>query len=361
MLTAVVGVLLGNLLIATLFAPALQKLREILAQFAEIELPYESSWPGAERMTDAQRRRAEQAAARDFNRLFREYTMSFGAFKRVGLVFVAAITVLACVVAWQITASTLMRLALMALFVSVVCSTGLFLQRAIAPTPSQLISIDFLQNNFANLHLSSLFNCSDIHINFGRMLGSRDPLAHFGIFQNLMFLGYRFLMAVSDERCSRVYFVSYGSLNSDITFQHMWTPEIQTFNTPLGDFSLMEAIRVDKVLQLNFWLFIPTPRGWAREKNLHPRILTDPITERMGDETAIRFQSSTCTWDSLDANVDFERTFSAGLSRWKLTRLAVPTANSPQAILKAYQRKIERCRRIQSYDYPKGIEIKDTG
>jgi len=67
MLTAIVGILLGNLLIATLFAPSLQKLREILGKFADIRLPHQSARPGTERMRAEQRHDAQESAASDFN------------------------------------------------------------------------------------------------------------------------------------------------------------------------------------------------------------------------------------------------------------------------------------------------------
>lgn len=136
--------------------------------------------------------------------------------------FVTAIIILACVVAWQMSSNIGIRILWMALFVG-----AIFLQRASAPTPGQLVSIDFLQNNFANLHLSPLFDCSRLHINFGRMLGSDDPLAHFSIYQRFMFLRYKFVMAISDQECSRVYFVAYGQMDTTVNFQQEWTPEIQ--------------------------------------------------------------------------------------------------------------------------------------
>lgn len=357
MLTAIVGILLGNLLIATLFAPAIQNLREILNRFANIQLPARNTLPGAKQMTSEERNNAEETATREFNHLFREYVISFNAFKKVGSIFVSAITVLACVVAWQLSPSIGTRLLWITLFAGAVFGAGLFLQRAIAPSPSQLISIDFLQNNFANLHLSSLFDCSDLHINFGRMLGSRDPLAHFSIFQNLMFLGYKFLMTVSDQACSRLYFVAYGQMGGSVNFQQVWTPEVQTFSIPIGDFSLAEAIRHSESLHLNMWLFIPTPKSWVADKSLHPRILRDEVTERLGNQTGIRLYSNNCGWNSLDDNVDFERRSLLGFSFWKISRLIVPAADSPQAILRMFKSKVERCRSIQSQDYPSGIEV----
>jgi hypothetical protein len=40
MLTAIVGILFGNLLVATPFAPALNNVHQILTKFADIKLPY---------------------------------------------------------------------------------------------------------------------------------------------------------------------------------------------------------------------------------------------------------------------------------------------------------------------------------
>lgn len=211
MLTAIVGIFLGNFLVGTLFAPALQELRKILRQFSSIKLPHRSARPGAEQMTYEERHHTEEEAAREFNRLFREYSISFKALKKLGGLFALALITLATIVAWQLPISLTARIRLIPCLIAIILVTGLYLQRAFAPTPRQLVSIDFLQNNFANLHLSSLFDCSRLSIDLGRELF--ESVAHFRIRQNLMFLGYRFLMAVSDETCSQVFYVSYGQLD----------------------------------------------------------------------------------------------------------------------------------------------------
>ncbi len=154
-----------------------------------------------------------------------------------------------------------------------------------------------------------------------------------------------------------MYFVAYGRVDASINYQNVWSPEIQTFSVPLGDFSLSAALQNSESLHLNLWLFIPTPKGWTPEKELHPRVLIEPITERLGDQRGIRLHSSTCAWDSLDDNVDFERRSVAGLAFWKVKRLIVPAVDSPQAILRIFRHRIEHCRGIQSQDYPSGIEV----
>jgi hypothetical protein len=98
---------------------------------------------------------------------FANYTMSFNAFRKVGVVFIIAIAILACSVAWQMSLTVETFIIRTLFFVGLIVFAGRFLQTAIAPTPVELISIDFLQNNFANLHLSSLFNCSSVHIDPG--------------------------------------------------------------------------------------------------------------------------------------------------------------------------------------------------
>src|SRR5690349_12965570 len=111
MLTAIVAILLGNLLVGTIFAPALQALREILRKFADITLPYDSPWQD-ERIGPDERRSREKEAIGTFNRLFREYSMSFNTFKKVGGVFFTTIFILAFAVIWQVSLSTELRILL---------------------------------------------------------------------------------------------------------------------------------------------------------------------------------------------------------------------------------------------------------
>lgn len=358
MLSVIVGILLGNLLIGVLFAPALQELRKILRGFSTIQLPYVSVSPGADQMSPQQRYDAEAVATREFNRLFREYTISFAAFKKLGLLFLAAVIVLADTVAWRTPLEIKFRVPLLVSLVGLIVALGFYLQRALTPTPSQLVSIDFLQNNFANLHLSSIFDYSRLRVSLGRKL--QDTVAHLSISQGLLFFGYRFLMAVSDERCSRVYFVAYGRLDGRIKYVQIWSPEVQAFSIPLGDFSLSDAIRATQPngeLQLHWWLFIPTPRGWTPETRLHPRMLSDNITSNMGGVPGIRLSLDSCSWRSVDNNIEFAHKTVAGFTSWRITRLIVPTVNSPQAILRRFKHDVENARGIKWADYPNGIDV----
>lgn len=291
MLTAIVGILLGNLLIANLFAPALQRLRDILSKFAAIELPHESLWPDDERPTREQRRRLEEKAVDDFNQLFREYEMSFKAFQKIGAVFVASIVVLACAVVWQLPLMATTRLLIAVSSIVGILLVGRFLQQAIAPRSSRLVSIDFMQNNFANLHLESFFNCARLHINFGRGLASHDSVMHFSIFQKLMFLGYKFFLVITDESVKNLYFWSCGYLDSSADFRQYWTPEIKAFEVPLGDFSLGDALLNTNTLRLHLWLFIPTPRGWLKPKADHPRFISEEMTSMLGNRVGVRLSS----------------------------------------------------------------------
>jgi hypothetical protein len=182
---------------------------------------------------------------------------------------------------------------------------------------------------------------------------------HFNISQNMMFSGYRFLTAVSNSENSQLYFVAYGEMDRRVNFQQIWTPEIQLFSTPLGDFSLTDAIRVSPSLRLHSWLFVPTPRGWINPKKVNPRFLSQDITESMGGTVGIILNLSNFVWASIDENVEFGRKSAIGLKFWKITQLIVPAADSPQRILRMYKNKLEHCSGIQSHDYPDGITVKN--
>lgn len=344
MLTAIVGILLGNLLIAILFAPALQRLRDILSKFASIELPHDPSWPDERIQSADERHRLEEKAVDEFNRLFREYEISFKAFQKVGAVFVASIVILACAVIWQLPLTIIARLVISVTSISGILFVGRFLQQAIAPRSSQLVSIDFMQNNFANLHLESFFDCARLHVNFGRGLGSHDPVMHFSIFQKLMFLGYKFFLAVTDDTSEKIYFYSYGFLGSSADFRQFWTPEIKAFEVPLGDFSLADALMNTSALRLHFWLFIPTPRGWVKPKVDHPRFVSEDITSTFGDAVGVRLASGNSSWVSVDERVDFDRMVRLGRSLWSITRIDSSQIGQPQGVLQHFKQEIERCR-----------------
>jgi hypothetical protein len=360
MIAVIVTILLGNVIIGILLKPAFQKLRDLITQFSAIELPYRPLWQVGKQMTAAQRYEAAEVARREFNRLFREYVISFNAFKKVGGLFVGSVTILACAVAWNLPWGARVRLLAMSAGVIAIALVLTYLQRVFAPKPGQLISIDFLQNNFSNLHLDALFNCSHSLINYGRPLGSADLVMHFSLFQEMMFLDYRLLLAVSNAECSRIHFVAYGPIDSDTDFNQYWTPELANFSVKLGDFSYCDALLSSKLLHLHLWLFIPTPAGWVKSQPDSPRFLSNALTVQMGGNIGSPLVSDSCSWNSIDPRVEFEKKSFGGFSSWSILRMDVPTDNSPQAILRMYKEKVERCKSIESADYPDGIGIHKT-
>lgn len=360
MLTIIVGILLGNVLVAILFAPSLQKLRDLMGKFSGIQLPYRPMWSDAKQLTATQRHDAVDVAVREFNRLFREYVIAFNTFKKVGAVLVVSIVALVCAIAWNMPWGFRPRLIAMAVAIVTIVLVLAFLQRVFAPSPAQLVSIDFLQNNFSNLHLDALFECSRLLVSYGRPLGTRDPVMHFTLIQEMLFLDYKLLLAISNAECSRIHFVAYGPIASRSEFRQYWTPEIANFSVPLGDFSYSDALLSSRFLTLHLWLFIPTPTGWVKEKSDNPRFLTDELTVEMGGQIGSPLVSSKCSWNSIDAHVDFDRRSFAGFTSWNISRVNVPTDNSPQAIVRMYKEQIEHSKSIKSEDYPEGIGIKKT-
>jgi hypothetical protein len=360
MLVVIVTILLGNVVIGILLKPAFQKLRDLITRFSAIELPYRPLLQVGKQMTAEQRREAAELARREFSRLFREYVISFNAFKKVGGVFVGSVIILACAVAWNLPWGTRARILAMSVCVVAIALALAYLQRIFAPTPGQLISIDFLQNNFSNLHLDALFDCSRSRIDYGRPLGSGDPVMHFSLFQEMMFLDYKLLIAVTNAECSRIHFVAYGPIDSDTDFNQYWTPQLAHFSAKLGDFSYSDALLSSKLLHLHLWLFIPTPKGWVKKQADSPRSLDDALTVQMGGNIGSPLISDSCSWNSIDLRVEFEKKSYCGFSSWKILLVDVPTDNSPQAIVRMYKEKVERSKSIESADYPDGIGIHKT-
>jgi hypothetical protein len=156
---------------------------------------------------------------------------------------------------------------------------------------------------------------------------------------------------------SQVYFVAYGQIGRAVNFQQIWTPELQLFSTPLGDFSLIDAMLASPLLRLHSWLFVPTPQGWVPPKCVNPRFLSQDVTDDLGGAPGIVISPTNFTWRSVDEKVEFERSSLLGFDFWKITRLTVPAVDSPQRILRMFKHKVEHCRRIECHDHPTGVTV----
>src|SRR5579863_4214653 len=101
MLGGLVGAVIGNLLIGTLFAPSLRRLRDAFEKFGLVDFPFEydrgDEWGRRERF-----RQAQDAASLKFNYCLRDYAIAFGRCKRIGLVFCASLILLEMVAIWGV-------------------------------------------------------------------------------------------------------------------------------------------------------------------------------------------------------------------------------------------------------------------
>ena len=356
MLPAIVGILLGNFLIGTLFAPTLTRLRNIIDKFAGIELPFKSSLVrlGLAQADDATRRQAEEKAMSEFSLYYREYVIAFAHFKELASVFLGALLVLISVSLWQIGGSVLLRVVVITVCNLALIILGLRVQRIVAPNPAQLVSIDSLANRFANLHQEPLFDTADIHINFGTGLLAKDEQMHFSLVAKAFFLGYRLLFAVTDEDCTKLFFVAYGGVNSKTTVNHVWNPDHSGFFVQLGDFPFMQFVKTKQSLMLHFWLFVPSPKGWATESPDNPRYVHGEIyTPNWG----WAFASGSAKWSDFDRGIEFECKSSMGIEDWKLLKIDAEQPNAPQGIVKMFRRDLEASTRVIAHVYPEGVTV----
>lgn len=360
MLTAIVGILLGNFLIGILFAPAVARARSVLDRFSEIHLPFKSIWADLADAQDRSRQLEEYTldrlkAVEDFNLCFRQYCIAFKSFQRVGTIFLVAVTVLVGMAVLQIPMGGWARATASLASIALVLFVALFLQRIIAPSPSRLTSIDFIANNFPNLHLNNLFEIADIRVDFGRELASRDDQLHFKLATKVSFTGYKLLLAVTDAQCSRLYYAAYGTVDTHSHFIHNWRPEFPRFVLPLGDFSYIEPMRQAGELNLHLWLFIPTPHGWITETPdcPHYNVTGMNIPHTVG----VRLESDICHWNSLDEGVTFKRSVSFGVARWKILEVDRSDRLSPRNVVEKYASKVLRTRKLDTELFPGGRSL----
>lgn len=362
MTAALVGVLIGNFLIGTLFAPSLRKLRDIFDSFGRIEIAYGLRGGDPNRhqrdFVGDQERVVEQ-----FNGSFRNYMIAYGSFKRLGLVFCSALILLGCSVVWQTHYGLERKLVMCVVLAALVLATASYLQSTIAPTPSQLVTVDSLANSFSNFHMGPLFDIAKVCVAYNPPVGRQDGSLRLSLAQLIPFTGYRLLLAVTDSKCSRLYFAVHGEVGVRTSFQHVWTSEFKGSSLQLGTLPLAKMPReATRQLRLFVWLFIPTARSWQKGDYEYPHFLDSEVTSDEHGMIGYRLCSDFCSWTNLDPNVHFSRDTFGPLARWTLIQINVEVENGPQRIVKMYKQEMSRIwpsRQLSVEVYPHGEVISD--
>lgn len=354
--TTILSIFIGSFLVGAIFVPALQKLREGLIHFSNLSLPFEDPWEifnVESTMSDQEKEAKRKAAVEAYNRLYREYVIHYRAFIKIAKAFYFVLFALVNIAIFQLPIGYPLLGAVVGGNILLILF-AIFLKPEMAPSPEQLVSIDYMANHFAKLHFESAIRLSEINAVWMGLL-SRDQILRFTLRMAIVVSGFRILFAVTDENEERLYFLSYGLIGGHTQFQHVLRPEESTFLISLGNLDYEKLAAPRPNLKMRLYLFIPTPIGWVYEKD-HPRVVRDIVREKMDGMGAFKLESTAVDWDIVDQSVSFRRKqHFLGWEKWTFD-----LAEGASPLLSKFVEPMSRTNRIKFFIYESGKDLKQS-
>jgi hypothetical protein len=334
------------------FRPDPSKLRELLLEFSKLTLPYIDIREeiGLKPAKTPRERDAETDQAKvDYNTLFREYVIQYATFKRVAAVFLMALLLMISAAAWQLP-FTYQKVLSALVGCSLAIGGAAYLKPTIAPDPGNLLSIDHIGKQFANLNYLSALRLSDLKVCWACQIDGALP---FRLQLDVWLSGFKYLFAVTDKQNERLFLLSYGSISGNTKYFHVLDPGASHFAVDLGNLNYSALPKPKPELKMILWLFVPLPITWIQIGDNFPRILLSDITDKLGDRTEFLLNQPSLNIDHLDKSVTFQRKqdWFSGIT-WTFE-----TDQKANPVLKKFAKKLKTANRIKTKIYLHGLDL----
>lgn len=334
--------------------PTMEQLRSILAKFSELEIPMRDEIREYLGLVPAQQedqvRAGETLARKQFNDLYRTYSLAFRAFKRVYLLFLSLLLVL-------VNLALLLRPFNRLRAVEAICASvallwiSFWLKPQIAPAANTVVGVDYIGRYFARLHFLSLFRIANI-----TLIPHRDDAGNsckfLMNFQTLI-LGFKYLLLVTDIGETALFFVSYGTISGSQKFSMIVGPVSNEFEFSVGEMSLASARIQHRSLKYKLLIFLPDPITW-RATTKHPHVVdSSAFYTWQGDNPGFLvgpFQAAS-TQSGYEA-IKFERQRVLGFQRWRVRG----EEDLPASVLK-YAKEMCSERHVAWQEFAEGVPL----
>jgi hypothetical protein len=350
MFSAIVSILIGNFLIGLIFKPALDHLREIREKLLSVVIPLDEAHHRSFRLREPWNaeafEKADEASRHEINEILRKYTLAYGSFKRIGIVFLGALLVLVnfttvaavghALAGWE-------TFALGVLFSGTILVLARWLATDAYPSPGQLLNLDYLVSHFSNIHPESLIRL----LNIGATRATEENRSQLFLSCAVHLTGYKFLLLMTNEDESQLSLVSYGTITEKTKVNYVIDPRFYRWNIPLGDINPQWPNGLNLPVSLHLFVFLPTPVGWI-DPYANPYFVSHELwTPFPGgpDGTAGETLGMTvCSPRSKDKLVEFKRKKSAFYESWELTSIGTDEAQNHfrlRRALRFYKHELE--------------------
>jgi|SRR6267154_576188 len=349
MLPAIISILIGNFLIGLIFKPALDHLRTIREELLSVVIPLDEIHARSFRLRrpwNAEKFEEEDAAARHaINEIFRKYTLAYGSFKRIGMVFLIALLLLVNVTILMAVFAVLSHrktVILCALMTAIILWVARWLAMDAYPSPKRLWDLDYLVSHFSNIHPESLIRL----LNIGVQRVSEDGRSRLLLSCAVHLTGYKFFLSMTNEDESQLYLVSYGKIGAKTKVNYVIHPELYRWNIPLDDINSQWPNGLNLPVSLHLFVFLPTPAGWS-DPHAHPYFVSHELWAAFpGDpnQAGETLGMTICNPRSRDHFVKFKRKKNIFHETWQLTSIEIKEDRSHfrlRRLLRFYKHELE--------------------
>ena len=311
-------------------------------------------------LPELSKRSAERDVAMGkYNRLFRDYVIKYSHFKSIAILFSVLVFALVLIGGLQITflgeflLSYRLRAVLIIGLWLILILVAKYLKPHVAPSPGEVVSIDYIGQHFASLHYESVLGLTAPTVYF-RDLGQRDQTFKFHLRMRVWVSGFKYLFAVTDPEQQRAYFVSYGLVGRGTDVLHLLDPNSELFAVPLGNLDYAQIPNPKPELLMHLWMLAPLPTSWKSLGSQNPSVLHDSVVVTSPDGgMGFAPDSTSLSFRNVDRSVSFTRnpTFWGG-RQWKVST----TANT-DPILRTFAKKLAHSKAMETISDSHGRRI----
>jgi len=322
-LAAIISILVGNFLVGVLFKPALEHLQKIREELISVVIPIADRRLGhrGQQPGDAQDIQTRiDSALRSMNEILRKYILDYQSFRRIGILFLAALILL-----FNFTVCALL-IKLCGLWITAVACTlvtvaTVAIARGIAPDsypqPQDLSSLDYLCSHYSNFQPETLIRILDIGIQPPVLENSPQLCLSCAVHLT----GYKFFMAMTNEEQSSLYFISYGSVSAKTKATHVIFADYYRWLIQVGTLNPAWPQGLQIPVYAHLFIFIPIPEGW-NNANTSPYFMSQELwTPMPGNphEAGVVLNMHKCNPGSVDRRITFRRRKTRLHESWEIT------------------------------------------
>ena len=261
MLSALITILIGNVILGSLVKPLLDQLRDTRDELKSITLPITNPlWVSfnPRKLAPGEVQNDWDKARYELNEIYRKYSLAYRPFKKMGLIFLIALVLLANAAIGATSFGLEAKITLGVLTTAAILILSWLISDEVYPSPPQVWNLDYLASHYQNIHPDSFIKLMQI----GPLIIRPDGRSHLALSCAIHLSGYKYFVAMTNEDESKVHCISLGSVGKKTKVTHEVRPDFYHWYISLGEVDSNWPAGLELPVNVHLYIFLPVPAGW---------------------------------------------------------------------------------------------------